>query len=166
VTLRHWVVRGTGTPKDIDEVNKREVCECDGWSCDLELMGASSILSIIRNTVTLARTRSTLLLRCTEKTERWKRKSPRSCWGNWTPEAAKKRSVSRWSSNEVYYESKKWELKTRPTYECRCDERLKTKSEKSTRLVYTGLIGELEAHTLGLSLSLLLGCTTNAVVYY
>ncbi len=26
----------------------------------------------------------------------------------------------------------------------RCDERLKTKSEKSTRLVYTGLIGELE----------------------
>jgi hypothetical protein len=26
----HWVVRGTGTPKDRDEVNKREVCECDG----------------------------------------------------------------------------------------------------------------------------------------
>jgi hypothetical protein len=22
--------RGTGTPKDKDEVNKREVCECDG----------------------------------------------------------------------------------------------------------------------------------------
>jgi hypothetical protein len=29
-------------------------------------------------------------------------------------------------------------------YVCRCDERLKTKSEKSTRLSYTGLIGELE----------------------
>jgi hypothetical protein len=29
-------------------------------------------------------------------------------------------------------------------YECRCDERLKTKSEKSTRLSYTGLLGELE----------------------
>jgi hypothetical protein len=29
-------------------------------------------------------------------------------------------------------------------YECRCDERLKTKSEKSTRLTYTGLFGELE----------------------
>ncbi len=28
--LIHWVGRGTGTPKDIDEVNKREVCECDG----------------------------------------------------------------------------------------------------------------------------------------
>ncbi len=26
----HWVDRGTGTPNDRDEVNKREVCECDG----------------------------------------------------------------------------------------------------------------------------------------
>ena len=26
----HWVGRGTGTPKDKDEVNKREVCECEG----------------------------------------------------------------------------------------------------------------------------------------
>ncbi len=25
-----WVVRGTGTPKDRDEVNRREVSECDG----------------------------------------------------------------------------------------------------------------------------------------
>ena len=30
------------------------------------------------------------------------------------------------------------------TYECRCDERLKTKAEGSTRLTYTGLRGELE----------------------
>jgi hypothetical protein len=29
-------------------------------------------------------------------------------------------------------------------YECRCDERLKTKDEESTLLVYTGLLGELE----------------------
>ncbi len=36
------------------------------------------------------------------------------------------------------------ELKTRPMYECRFDERLKTKSEKSTRLTYTGFLGELE----------------------
>ncbi len=28
--------------------------------------------------------------------------------------------------------------------ECRSDERLKTKTEESTRLVYTGLLGELE----------------------
>ncbi len=35
-------------------------------------------------------------------------------------------------------------LKTRPIYECRCDERLKPKGEESTCLVYTGLLGELE----------------------
>jgi hypothetical protein len=44
----------------------------------------------------------------------------------------------------VYYESRKRELKTRPIYECRCDERPKTKSEKSTHLTYTGFLGELE----------------------
>jgi hypothetical protein len=35
-------------------------------------------------------------------------------------------------------------LSTFAVYECQYDERLKTKSEKSTRLVYTGLLGELE----------------------
>ena len=44
----------------------------------------------------------------------------------------------------VYYESRKRDLKTRPIYECRCDERLQAKAEKSTRLAYTGLLGELE----------------------
>ncbi len=44
----------------------------------------------------------------------------------------------------VYYESMKRELKTRPLYECRWDERLKTEAEESTRLAYTVLIGELE----------------------
>jgi hypothetical protein len=44
----------------------------------------------------------------------------------------------------VYYESIKREVKTRPIYECRCDERLKTKAEESTRLAYTGLLGILE----------------------
>jgi hypothetical protein len=29
----HWVPRGTGTPKDKDEVNKRESSECDGCVC-------------------------------------------------------------------------------------------------------------------------------------
>ena len=42
------------------------------------------------------------------------------------------------------FESIKRELKIRPIHECRCDERLKTKDEKSTRLSYTRLIGELE----------------------
>ena len=46
--------------------------------------------------------------------------------------------------NVVYYESIKRELKRRPIYEYRCDERLKTKAEVSTRFVYTGLLGGLE----------------------
>jgi hypothetical protein len=28
--LTHWVGRGTETPKEKDEVNNREVCECEG----------------------------------------------------------------------------------------------------------------------------------------
>jgi hypothetical protein len=38
------------------------------------------------------------------------------------------------SQTIVYNELRKGELKTRPIYECRCDERLKTKDEKSTNL--------------------------------
>ena len=38
----------------------------------------------------------------------------------------------------------KRELKIRPIYECRCDERLKTEAKEFTRLVYTGLLGGLE----------------------
>jgi hypothetical protein len=44
----------------------------------------------------------------------------------------------------VYYESIKRELKIRPIYECRCDERLKTKVEEFTLLTYTGFLGGLE----------------------
>jgi hypothetical protein len=44
----------------------------------------------------------------------------------------------------VYYESIKREIKRRLIYEYRCDERLKTKNEESTRLTDTGLVGELE----------------------
>ena len=48
----------------------------------------------------------------------------------------------------VYYESIKRELKTRPIYEYRCDERLKTRVEKSTRLVCTQLV-EMFASEMG-----------------
>ena len=44
----------------------------------------------------------------------------------------------------VYYESIKRELKIRCIYECRCDERLQSKTKKFTRLTYTGLVVELE----------------------
>ena len=44
----------------------------------------------------------------------------------------------------VYYESIKREPKIRGIYECRCDERLQTKSNEFTLLGYTGLVLELE----------------------
>ena len=59
-----WIVRGTGTPKDRDEVNRREVWECDGWVCDWEAIGVSSILRLIRNTVVLMRIFPVLDLKC------------------------------------------------------------------------------------------------------
>jgi hypothetical protein len=42
------------------------------------------------------------------------------------------------------HESINRELKIRPIYECRCDERLQTKTKEFTRLGYTGLVMELE----------------------
>ncbi len=48
------------------------------------------------------------------------------------------------SSLFVYYEPIKREVKKRLIYENRCDERLKTKNEESTRLADTGLVVELE----------------------
>ncbi len=44
----------------------------------------------------------------------------------------------------VYYEETKWDLKRILIYQCRCNERLKTKDEGSMRLTYTGLCGGLE----------------------
>jgi hypothetical protein len=49
------------------------------------------------------------------------------------------------SKNSVYYyESIKRESQIKRIYECRCDERLQTKSKEFTRLPYTGLVLELE----------------------
>ena len=54
------------------------------------------------------------------------------------------RSRDYFGSYVVYYESIKRELKIRSIYECRCDERLQTKTKEFTRLTYTGLVVELE----------------------
>jgi hypothetical protein len=54
------------------------------------------------------------------------------------------KSSSGSSRNVVCYESIKGEIKIKPISECRCDERLNTKVEESTRLTNTGLLGELE----------------------
>jgi hypothetical protein len=56
-----------------------------------------------------------------------------------SPFSSEKKGLHR----DRYYESIKRELKTRPIYECRCDERLKTKA--STIVVYYESIkGELD----------------------
>ena len=44
----------------------------------------------------------------------------------------------------VYHESIKQELKIRCTCECRCDDRLQTKTKEFTRLVCPGLVVKLE----------------------
>jgi hypothetical protein len=90
----HWVVRGTGTPKDRDEVNKREVSECDGWVCDLDVMDTASKSSVIRKTVVLTRVRPTLLLTCWVW---WKWNTSLVDSGTWTPKTSKKWSISRWA---------------------------------------------------------------------
>ncbi len=38
----------------------------------------------------------------------------------------------------------KREVKTKPTYDCRCDERLEPKYDEFTCLTYTGLLEELD----------------------
>ena len=46
--------------------------------------------------------------------------------------------------NQINQYPKKILMLRWPIYECQCDERLKTKDEKSTRLVYTGMFRELD----------------------
>ena len=50
----------------------------------------------------------------------------------------------------VYYESIKREPKIRGIYECRCDERLQTKTKEFTRLTYTGFFLFSASHKMGL----------------
>jgi hypothetical protein len=49
----------------------------------------------------------------------------------------------------VYHQSITRDLKRRLTYVCRCDERLKAKTEETIRLTYTGLHGGLEHLKIG-----------------
>jgi hypothetical protein len=81
--------------------------------CDLEPVGKPSIFKLFRSTADLVRMLSTLDLNCEE-------------------------NVARTVEGEfVYYTTIKREQNKRLIYECRCDERLKAKSERSTHLAYT-----------------------------
>jgi len=71
--------------------------------CDLEGVGVPSIFKTIRSPTTLVRMLKTLDLSCEENV----------------------RAVT-----VVYYQSIKREVKRRPVYECRCDERLQSKVEE------------------------------------
>jgi hypothetical protein len=53
----HWFVWGTGTPKDRDEVNRREGCECDGWVWERDTKGVPSIFKVNRSAAALVRLR-------------------------------------------------------------------------------------------------------------
>ena len=91
--------------------------------CDLEAIGAPSILRVIHNAAALARMMDEFF------------------------KFAFRNLFTTFQKNIylfVYYESIKRELKIRGIYECRCDERLQTKTKEFTRLPYTGLVLELE----------------------
>ncbi len=60
----------TGTPKDTDEVNKRDVYECDEVVCDLDVTGTPSIFKIIRSTSVLPRIWTIFDFSWEENTER------------------------------------------------------------------------------------------------
>jgi hypothetical protein len=98
-TLIHWVARGIGTPKD--EVNRREVCECDGWVWVCKPIGSPSQLSVMCKVTNynfnFTRMLTTVVLRCEENATRWKWNWSRSFCVNWTPEDKKNRPVSRWT---------------------------------------------------------------------
>ena len=85
----HWVVWGTGTPKDSDEGKRQEIWECEGWVYDLEAIGVSSMFRLILSATSLVRRCPTFDLKCEENTERRKWKFDCVIW---TPEVEKKRS--------------------------------------------------------------------------
>jgi hypothetical protein len=62
----HWLTRGTGTPKDKDEVNKRDVSECDGWVCVFEVIGSPSVFKLTRRTTVMVRVLPTFSFRVNE----------------------------------------------------------------------------------------------------
>jgi hypothetical protein len=159
MTHIHWVVRQNNleTPQEKEEVNKGEVHECDGWVLDLDTMVAvrDKILKLKYKSVTpQRRSRSYMSTRIstghpphpnhttTHHTNVMGEFAIQTWWASYRHPS--QRDLLGRDYYFVYYESRKREVKTKPIYVCRCNERLKTKTEKYTRLVYTGLHGELE----------------------
>jgi hypothetical protein len=86
MTHIHWVARQNKleTPKEKDEVNKREVHECDGWARDA--MVAPPTPKPTHKVEDLVRESPTIVSRCEENTVLWKSYWSRLCCANWSPE--------------------------------------------------------------------------------
>ncbi len=77
----HWVARQNKLeiPRDKDEVNKREIHECDGWAHDPDTMVAPLTPKPKRKVEALARTPPTIASRHKENFELRKWQLPRYC---------------------------------------------------------------------------------------
>ena len=112
-TRIHCVIRQNKleTPKEKDEFNKREVHECDVRVHDPDVMVVPPTPKPTWKDETLTRAPSTI---ASSRDDRW--------------------GDSEELQFTYIYESLKWEIQTKPIYGFRCDERIKTKVEESTRL--------------------------------
>jgi hypothetical protein len=105
--------------------------------CDLHVMGVPSKLSAIRKAAAIARARPTLFLS-------WAKK--------WVSVRFSLRQSFLYLYLYTYYESTKRKVKTKYICECRCYERLQTKTKEFTRLSYTEMVLELEHLTIEMRL--------------
>ncbi len=118
------------------ELNKRLIYEC---RCDERLQGKTERSTLLTYTV-LHRGLGHVKIETTWINERceWKVNYFRIDKTRAKLKKVKTRPIN------VYYETRKREPKRKPNSECRCDERLNTKVEESTRLSDTELFGQLE----------------------
>ncbi len=98
--------------------------------CDLDVTGTPSTFKLIRSTTDFGRILTKSLIS-------GDRRTPHEGSGK----------VHCLNAETVYHLSIERELNRGLIYECRCDERLKVKGERSKRLTCTGLCGELGQNT-------------------
>ncbi len=89
---KHWVARQNKLeiPRDKDEVNKREIHECDGWTHDLGTMVVPLTLKSTHKTQALVREPPTIVSRREEDAVLRKWTLPRYCWARFILETKTK----------------------------------------------------------------------------
>jgi hypothetical protein len=171
----HWVTRQNKLeiPIDKDEVNKREIRECDGRTHDPDTMVAAPLTpkrhekpnpssgchrplpQVVKKTLHWRKwhyhgiVARTTFLKLKQKSETPQRKSRTHVptqismrhppHPNHTP-IHHTNAMDERVTQRFYYETIIREVRN----ECRCDERLQSKTKEFTRLAYTGLVVELE----------------------